>query len=145
MVQFAIRFGYTPVHSEYIRRQCTKPSKDLKQMIQSEIDRDLILNTVTLNHAVSAWIAKTENSLRIGNIHAPDDNEIITVDGDDNPMQKSRPERMDGASLNNMCILQLPENRVTECSFVNDVCRSAEIKLQSEEIADGNIFRKQMI
>lgn len=148
LVQFGRIFGYTPSQTaSQATASESKPSADLRQMIQSEINREHLHNeTITLNHMVKAWISKTEDAMRTDHdskigVRAPVDDELIVVDDDEATAVNVKTEATgtagNGVTMGNKGYLRLPENRQTECSFVDEICRSAEIKLQPEAVANG--------
>lgn len=122
----------------------SKPT-DLKQMIQSEINREHLLNdTISFNHSVNVWLAKTEDSLNTEDTkqkyRLSIDDEIIIVDDDDNDMASAdKQKRADNKNIltKPMAELLVPDSLRTECSWIVDICRSVQLKLQQEEIVDG--------
>lgn len=101
-------------------------------------------DTISFNHMLNAWIAKTEDTLKTedtkANIRASIDEEAIVVDDDDstvNSEAKKANLNASNAPPKQQNRLRLPENRRIECSLVDEICRSAGIGLQPEEIVDG--------
>lgn len=152
LIIFGRKFGYTPAHVPTTGDQSSKSTKsatsskstDLKQMIQTEINREHLMNdTISFNHSVNVWLAKAADSLKTDDTKhkfrlSIDDDEGIVVDDDDNASaEKQKLADIKATEKKPVAELLVPDNLRTECSWIVDICRSVQLKLQPEEIVNG--------
>lgn len=125
------------------------PSKTtkLKEMIQSEINREHLLNdTISFNHMVNVWIAKTNDKLNVNDRKKSiklNDDAIIVVDDDDDDIDISSRKTVNKSNnpMNKAHVnLGISDHLQMETSWINDICRNAQIKLESEEIVPGMLL-----
>lgn len=126
-----------------------KGDMELKNIIKSELMREHLQNdSISFNRPINDWLAEAEQNLdskkptgHIGASHNAGE-EIINVDYIESVANKEerggRPV-CDSSVLPGVGKLYLPiETRLQdEASWVADVCRDVQIRLQPEEIVEG--------
>lgn len=157
MVQFARKFGYTPLDTIATKNKkspaelnpsplpVSKPT-DLKQIIKTEINREHLQNdTISFNHAVNVWIAKAEDRLQTGDIKKRPlfiEDDVIIVDDIDTKFDQRKCSssvkcnKLEGESN---ALLPIPDHLQNEFSYVTDVCRDVQVKLEPVEIVEGRV------
>lgn len=140
IVQYARKFGFTPpsIRIDGNQVSSTETSSNLKELIQSEINREHLQNdTISFNTIVSSWISKTEDQFQINGCKAfskSNDDDIIDVDNIDSESDAPAKKNVDN---NTSLELRTNDTLQMECAWVTEICHSAQIKLQPEEIVPG--------
>lgn len=142
IVQFSRRFGFTPEYNPSTRtRSSPLPSSNLKELIQTEINREHLQNdTISFNTIVSSWITKTEEEFQLKDRKSfprPNDDEIVVVDDIDDESDAAAQAKRKNAGDKSSLESRIPDNLQMESSWITEICRISQIKLQPEEIVSG--------
>lgn len=117
---------------------------ELKNIIKSELMREHLQNdSISFNHPIIKWLDEVEQKMKTkkhDRSECDSDNaseEICVVDVIENVANKN--DRLNDSSVINAGKLYLPvEARFqNESSWITDVCRDVQFRLQPEEIVEG--------
>lgn len=151
IILFARTYGYSPTPTVDAITSDNKADIELKNIIKSELLREHLQNdSISFNRPIIDWLAEAERKLEMkqydGNECASENanatEEIVIVD--DIESVENKDEHRVVRPLNDSFVtdagkLHLPiEARFqTESSWITDVCRDVQIRLQSEEMVEG--------
>lgn len=148
IILFARTYGYSPTPTVDATPSENKDDIELKNMIKSELMREHLRNdSISFNRPITDWLAEAERNLdtrKQDGTKCDSGNaieEIVIVD--DIECVSKRESYVGRQLIESSAVeakkLHLPiETRFQdECSWITDVCRDAQIRLQSEEIVEG--------
>lgn len=149
IILFARTYGYSPTPTVEATPSENRGDIELMNMIKSELMREHLRNdSISFNRPITDWLAEAERNLdtrRQDGTKCDSDNaidEIVIVD--DIECVESKGESRVGRQLNESSEVEAKKLHLPietsfqdECSWITDVCRDAQIRLQSEEIVEG--------
>lgn len=122
----------------------TRDDSELKNIIKTELMREHLQNdTISFNRSIVDWIASAERQLDTEN---PDKHhiavaaeEIVIVDDDEGAadIRVCRPSNGDNVTDAGKTYLPMETDYLNESSWITEICRDAQIRLQSEEVVKG--------
>lgn len=149
IILFARTYGYSPMPIAEAIPSANKDDIELKNIIKSELMREHLQNdSISFNRPIIDWLTESEEKLEkkkptghLGTSHSEAEEIIVVDDIESVPNKGERGGRPldDSSALPEVGKLYLPiETRFQdEASWVADVCRDVQIRLQPEEIVEG--------
>lgn len=149
IILFARTYGYSPMPSVDATPSDNKDKSELKSIIKSELMREHLQNdSISFNRPIIDWLDKAEQNLetrkhdgKVGDVEDTIEEMIIVDDiGSGEPNEgKQLSSRLNAGSTVDAGKLHLPIDArfQEESSWITDICRDVQIRLQPEEIVEG--------
>lgn len=152
IIVFARKFGFTPaLHPNPSTEETKSNPSTYKDVIKNELIKEHLQNdTISFNHRIKEWLDVAEAKLlkiRKENVSVADDildTEIIDVDDlSDTTSSSTKMKYLDcKEEYSNKLVLPVENNLQNEFSWIRDLCRGLQIKIQPEELVEGRLKLK---
>lgn len=139
IIIFGRRFGYTPANVVAVTKPLPNNENPFKDMIKQHIKDEQLKNvTITYDDRVKDFLKKYDDLTRTHAITPADAVEIVDVDGSGCEASEMNLNSSQSEISGDKLVLDVNKIVHDAGTLVNDMCHNIRIKLEKEEIVDGN-------
>lgn len=148
IIVFARTYGYSPMPISDVIQSANKDGSELKEIVKSELLREHLQNdSISFNRPIVGWLTEAERNLESRKRESNDGDhehtmdEIVIIDDVESVANKQENQLNDAHAIEaGKLYLPIETRFQDECSWITDMCRDVQTRLQPEEIVEGNLL-----